>query len=127
MGVLRCRCLGWRPGLRPGLGGFLHPRFAPGLLRSPCGTRCRPLPNAPPARPSRCATGEVGAPPYGAAQCVAGPRHTRGTPPNIVETDATTWLCLVTGSLSWADAVAAGRVHASGQRADLSELLPLAE
>jgi len=58
-------------------------------------------------------------------QCLAGPRHTRGTPPNVVETDAETWLALATGTLRWADAVAAARVRASGERADLSPLLPL--
>ncbi len=68
---------------------------------------------------------EVRVPPDGAVQAVAGPRHTRGTPPNVVETDAQTWLALATGSLRWADAMAAGRVHASGERADLSEWLPL--
>lgn len=68
---------------------------------------------------------EVRVPPDGAVQAVAGPRHTRGTPPNVVETDAQTWLALATGSLTWADAMAAGRVHASGERADLSEWLPL--
>lgn len=68
---------------------------------------------------------EVRVPPYAAVQCVEGPRHTRGTPPNVVETDPRTWLLLATGRLTWADAVAAGRVSASGQRADLSEHLPL--
>ena len=68
---------------------------------------------------------EVRVPPDGAVQAVVGPRHTRGTPPNVVETDPQTWLALATGSLRWADAMAAGRVHASGERADLSEWLPL--
>jgi putative sterol carrier protein len=58
-------------------------------------------------------------------QCIEGPRHTRGTPPNVVETDPATWLGLVTGAVPWADAVASGRVRASGSRADLSGLLPL--
>jgi Bacterial SCP ortholog len=71
-------------------------------------------------------TVEVRVPPYGVVQCIAGPRHTRGTPPNVVETDAPTWLALALGQLTWADAVQAGRVHASGNRADLSALLPLA-
>ena len=70
-------------------------------------------------------TVEVRVPPFGAVQCIEGPRHTRGTPPNVVETDAATWLQLATGSLAWADALAAGRVHASGQRADLSDYLPV--
>lgn len=68
---------------------------------------------------------EVRVPPDGAVQAVPGPRHTRGTPPNVVETDPQTWLELATGELTWADAVAAGRVSASGERADLSALLPL--
>jgi hypothetical protein len=68
---------------------------------------------------------EVRVPPYGAAQVVEGPRHTRGTPPNVVEMDAATWLALATGSLGWDDAIAQGRVTASGQRADLREHLPL--
>lgn len=68
---------------------------------------------------------EVRVPPYGVTQCVAGPRHTRGTPPNVIETDAATWLDLVTGQQSWSTAVAGGRVAASGLRADLSEWLPL--
>jgi uncharacterized protein (TIGR03083 family) len=68
---------------------------------------------------------EVRIPPYAAVQCVEGPRHTRGTPPNVVETNPVTWLELATGRLIWSDAVSAGRVHASGERADLSPLLPL--
>lgn len=71
-------------------------------------------------------TVEVRVPPHGAVQCVEGPRHTRGTPPNVVETDAATWLALATGTLAWAEAVAAGRVAASGSRADLADLLPVA-
>lgn len=70
---------------------------------------------------------EVRVPPYAAVQAVAGVRHTRGTPPAVVELDADTWIALATGRLSWSDAVAAGRVNASGQRADLSPLLPLEE
>jgi Bacterial SCP ortholog len=70
-------------------------------------------------------TTEVRVPPFGAVQCLAGPRHTRGTPPNVVETDAQTWLGLVLGLVGWAEAVAAGKVRASGQRADLSGVLPL--
>ncbi|HEX5741108.1 MAG TPA: sterol carrier family protein [Pilimelia sp.] len=68
---------------------------------------------------------EVRVPPYGAVQCGAGPRHTRGTPPNVVELDPVTWVRLATGEWRWADAVAAGRVQASGIRADLSSFLPL--
>ena len=68
---------------------------------------------------------EVRVPPFGVTQCVEGPRHTRGTPPNVIECDAATWLAMVTGQVAWADAVASGKVTASGLRADLSELLPL--
>jgi hypothetical protein len=68
---------------------------------------------------------EVRIPPHVAVQCVEGPRHTRGTPPNVIETDAATWLRLVTGEITWADAVADGKVTASGNRADLSALVPL--
>ena len=68
---------------------------------------------------------EVRVPPYGATQCVEGPRHTRGTPPNVVECAAGTWLELATGRIGWSDAVDAGLVQASGERADLSALLPL--
>ena len=68
---------------------------------------------------------EVRVPPFGVTQCLEGPRHTRGTPPNVVETDPQTWLQLATGRLDWAGALATGRVHASGQRADLSAVLPL--
>ena len=68
---------------------------------------------------------ELRVPPHVAVQCVPGPRHTRGTPPNVVETDAATWLRLATGELVWEQAVADGRVRASGNRADLSSLLPL--
>ena len=69
---------------------------------------------------------ELRVPPHVAVQLVPGPRHTRGTPPNVVETDAGTWLRLATGELGWDDAVAQGRVSASGNRADLSQHLPLA-
>ena len=68
---------------------------------------------------------EVRVPPYGAVQCFEGITHRRGTPPNVVELDAETFMALATGETSWADAVAAGKVLASGTRADLSELLPL--
>jgi len=69
---------------------------------------------------------EVRVPPHGAVQCVQGPTHKRGTPPNVVETDAPTWLGLVTGTEAWADAEASGRIRASGLRADLSAYLPMA-
>lgn len=69
---------------------------------------------------------EVRVPPFGVAQCVEGPRHTRGTPPNVVETDAETWLALATGAQGWPEALASGKLSASGIRTDLSEYLPLA-
>src|SRR5690606_28558071 len=68
---------------------------------------------------------EVRVPPFGAVQCIEGPGHTRGTPPNVVETDAATWLDLATGAETWADAVGADRVSASGARANLEAVLPL--
>jgi hypothetical protein len=69
---------------------------------------------------------EVRVPPFGAVQCVEGPRHTRGTPPNVVETDPRTWLALALGRIGWADAEAGGALRASGSRAvDVAELLPL--
>lgn len=68
---------------------------------------------------------EVRVPPAGVVQVVEGPRHTRGTPPNVVETDPQTWLQLVTGALTWSEAMASGLVRASGQRADLDAVLPL--
>ncbi|MDR5698733.1 sterol carrier family protein [Agromyces aerolatus] len=70
-------------------------------------------------------TVEVRVPPFGAVQVIEGPRHTRGTPPNVIETDAATWLALATGAEPWEAARATGRVHASGQRADLGTLLPV--
>ena len=68
---------------------------------------------------------EVRVPPFGAIQCVAGPRHTRGTPPNVVETDPVTWVLVATERVSWADALRDGRLRASGIRTDLTEYLPL--
>jgi Bacterial SCP ortholog len=69
---------------------------------------------------------EVRVPPFVAVQCIAGPRHTRGTPPNVVETDPRTWLRLATGLDSLAVAVASGAVQASGARAgDIANWLPL--
>ena len=70
-------------------------------------------------------TVEVRVPPFGAVQAIEGPRHTRGTPPNVIETDAATWIALATGTEPWHEAVAVARVAASGQRADLREVLPL--
>jgi hypothetical protein len=68
---------------------------------------------------------ELRVPPHVAVQLVPGPRHTRGTPPNVVETDPRTWLAMATGALDWATALGQGRVSASGNRADLAPHLPL--
>ena len=68
---------------------------------------------------------EVRVPPYAAVQCGEGPTHTRGTPPNVIEMDAQTWLALASGEKSWSDAMSEGLIVASGVRADLTQLLPL--
>jgi hypothetical protein len=69
---------------------------------------------------------EVRVPPFVAVQCVSGPRHTRGTPPNVVETDPRTWLLLATGLLRLADASASGALQMSGSRAvEIQTWLPL--
>jgi Bacterial SCP ortholog len=77
---------------------------------------------------SRLAPGqsvEVRIPPFGAVQCIDGPRHTRGTPPNVVETDGVTWVKIATGMMSWDEANVTGVIRVSGVRADLSAYLPL--
>lgn len=71
------------------------------------------------------ATVEVRVPPFGATQIIEGPRHTRGTPPNVAEMDAATWIDLATGRIGWTDAETGGSLRASGVRADFSYLLPL--
>ncbi|RFA12554.1 hypothetical protein B7R22_15685 [Subtercola boreus] len=71
-------------------------------------------------------TVEVRVPPFGAIQCIEGPGHTRGTPPNVVEMDAPTWVALATGDLAWEAGVGRGDIHASGQRADLRGYVPVA-
>ena len=70
---------------------------------------------------------EVRVPPYAAAQVIPGVRHTRGTPPAVVELDGPTWIALATGTATWAGALAEGRIRASRERADLSAYLPLTE
>lgn len=65
---------------------------------------------------------EVRIPPYAAIQCVEGPKHTRGTPPNVVEMSAPTLKALVRQEIAWSDAISSGAIHASGERADLSAL-----
>jgi len=69
---------------------------------------------------------EVRVPPLGATQCIEGPRHTRGTPPNVVELSPRVWFDLALGNLNWAQALAEHKVSASGVRASLAEVLPLA-
>ncbi|ACP33757.1 sterol carrier family protein [Corynebacterium aurimucosum] len=69
---------------------------------------------------------ELRVPPFVAVQCIAGPRHTRGTPPNVVETDPQTWLQLATGVLDWEQALHDGRVDASGSRShEIAGCLPV--
>lgn len=68
---------------------------------------------------------EVRVPPYAAVQCIGGPRHSRGTPPNVVEMDAVTWVRLAGGLMLWRDAMSARLVQASGVRADLAGYLPV--
>jgi hypothetical protein len=69
---------------------------------------------------------ELRVPPFVAVQCISGPRHTRGTPPNVVETDPRTWLQLASGLLRVADATAAGTLRLSGSRAgEIGGWLPL--
>ena len=69
---------------------------------------------------------EVRIPPFVAVQCVSGPRHTRGTPPNVVETDPRTWLLVATGLVTLAEAAAAGALRLSGSRAgEIEHWLPL--
>ncbi len=69
---------------------------------------------------------EVRIPPFVAVQCIAGPRHTRGTPPNVVETDPRTWLLLATGQLSFQRAKDTGALSLSGARAgEIQHCLPV--
>ncbi|MBM7438081.1 maleylpyruvate isomerase family mycothiol-dependent enzyme [Streptomyces sp. HB132] len=68
---------------------------------------------------------EVRVPPFAVVQCIGGPKHTRGTPPNVVETDPLTWIRLATGRTPWTQALESAQVSASGERADLAPLLPL--
>ena len=68
---------------------------------------------------------EVRVPPYAAVQCIAGAHHTRGTPPAMVETDAASWLAMALGRSTFDELRQAGKIRASGERSDLSHLLPL--
>jgi Bacterial SCP ortholog len=90
----------------------------PADLREAVRTLLRDLARRAPGR-----SVEVRVPPYGAVQCVTGPRHTRGNPPNVVEMDPLTWLSVATGRVTWADAIAAGKIATSGNRADISPYL----
>ena len=69
---------------------------------------------------------EVRVPLFGAIQCVPGPDHRRGTPPNVVELDAQTWLAIALGEQTVEQALAEGRLIASGNRAlEFAAVLPL--
>jgi hypothetical protein len=96
------------------------PAPAPAVLARAVRLSLRVLPQIAPGH-----TVEVRVPPFAAVQCVGGPRHTRGTPPNVIEMDPRSWLELATGRLSWAEAMDSARVRASGSRADISMLLPV--
>jgi hypothetical protein len=91
-----------------------------GLLAAAVRASLRALAAAAPGRSI-----EVRVPPYGAIQCGHGPRHTRGTPPNVIETDAVTWIEVATGRREWGQAVREGRIRASGNRTDISYFLPI--
>jgi len=98
-----------------------HERPARPVLAAAVRSSLRTLEHAAPGH-----SVEVRVPPFGAVQCIEGPRHTRGTPPNVVETDAATWLALALGLLSWD--TAAERVSASGHRApEIARWLPVVD
>ena len=101
------------------------PEIAPAVLQRSALARCARALATILARRHPGRSVEVRVPPYAAAQVVAGVRHTRGTPPAVVELDAPTWIALATGESTWQQAVDQGRVRASGERADLSPYLPL--
>jgi hypothetical protein len=96
------------------------PAFDPPVLRAMVRVLLDALAQANPGK-----SVEVRVPPLAAVQCIEGLAHTRGTPPNVIETDPWTWLRLACGRKSWAEALAAHQVTASGTRADLSDRLPL--
>lgn len=111
----------WRAAQEPGAGGD----SGAGLPRQTLATAVRYTAEELAVRvPGRSV--EVRVPPFAAVQCIEGPRHTRGTPTNVVETDPQTWLALATGLLTWDEGVSSGAVRASGTRADLTAYLPLA-
>ena len=108
------------PSVRTWLAGGAAPDRA--MLRAAVKESLAALAAAAPGR-----SVEVRVPPFGAVQCVSGPRHGRGTPPNVVEADPRTWLALVTGVVTWEEALASGDLSASGARsAEVSHLLPSA-
>lgn len=112
-------------GARDAVRGPDVPAAVPEIPRATLATAVRyTLEELAAAAPGRSV--EVRVPPFAAVQCVAGPRHTRGTPTNVIETDAQTWLALATGRRSWAEVEGSGALRASGQRADLTAYLPLA-
>jgi len=104
--------------------GRARPDNAPPLEREALAVACRLLADVL-ATQAPGHTVELRVPPYAAVQCVSGPRHTRGTPPNVVETDPRTWLRLATGRTTFAAAARSGAVTASGERSDLSPYLPV--
>jgi uncharacterized protein (TIGR03083 family) len=106
------------------LGRALPARRQPPVRRPALAATCRLLADVlATTAPGRSV--EVRIPPYAAVQCVPGPRHTRGTPPTVIETDPVTWIRLGTGRIGWDEALDRGRVNASGERSDLSRYLPL--
>lgn len=106
------------------LGRSAPDRPPPGVDRGALGTAVRFLTGVLAERaPGRSV--EVRVPPFAAVQCVAGPRHTRGTPPNVVEAEPLAWVRLATGRVSWSDTLRSGAVTASGGRADLTAYLPV--
>ena len=72
---------------------------------------------------------EVRIPPYAAVQVgalSAGPSHTRGTPPNVVEFAPETFWELATGRQSWQRAAASGTLTFSGAHAgETARMFPI--
>jgi len=120
LGLLQAVVRGLDLGLAPGAG------LDPEATRLTCRLLVDALAARAPGRSVEVRVTDAGLRLGVAVQCLVGPRHTRGTPPNVVEVpSALTWLLLATGRLAWAEAVAEGRVLASGERADLSAVLPV--
>lgn len=107
------------------LADWLHDESAPAPDRSGLATAVR-LTARTLAAQAPGASVELRIPPFAAVQCISGPRHTRGNPPNVVETDARTWLLLASGLQSVAEAIACGALLASGSRSgEIADWLPL--